>query len=75
MAILKEQSDILKALGFKKRNKKRYSLLTPYDQFFSVEMITNGFQIQIDGRRIYASELPFNEVIKIVNILYPNESR
>jgi len=75
MTILKEQTDVLKRLGFKMRSRKRYSLLTPYNQFFSVELISNGFQVQIDGRRIYASDLCFNDVIKIVNILYPNEGR
>ena len=75
MAILKEQTDILKKLGFKMRNKKCYSLLTPFNQFFSIEFLDIGFQIQIDGRRIYASELSFNEVIIIINLLYPNEGR
>lgn len=75
MTISKEQIDVLKSLGFKMRSKKRYSLFTSFNQFFSIELIDNGFQIQIDGRRIYASELSFNEVVIIVNILYPNESR
>ena len=75
MIISKDQISILKSLGFKARNKRRYSFLNDYNQFVTINVMDDYYQLEIDGRRIYGTELSFNDIIKIITILYPHESR
>ncbi len=75
MTISKDQNSQLRFLGFKLRNKNRYSYLTPFNQFLSINVLNKGFQLEIDGCRIYSNELSFNELMTILTLLYPNEKR
>lgn len=75
MTISKEQIQILKSRGFKSRKKSRYSFLNNYQQFITVNVLENYFQLEIDGRRVYGTKLSFEDILIIITILYPNESR
>lgn len=75
MTISKDQISQLRSLGFKFRNRKRYSYLTSYNQFLSINIVNNGFQLEIDGSRIYTRELSFKDLINVINILFPNEKQ
>lgn len=75
MTISEDQISQLRSLGFKFRNNKRYSYLTSFNQFFSINIVENGFQLEVDGSRIYTRVLSFTDLITIINLLYPNEQR
>lgn len=76
MTISKDQINLLRSLGFKFRNSRRYSYLTSYNQFFTVNVLKNGFQIEIDGVKFHGQELSFDNLLTILLILlYPDEKR
>lgn len=65
----------LKILGFKFRNKNRYTLLTKFGQFWSIRISREGFYFELDGSLLKSEPLSFDEVIKVVKILFPDEER
>ena len=74
MAVSKEEGNILRSLGFASRGKNRFSKSNDI-QTISLNQVDGFLQIEVDGQRIYGTKLSFNDVIKIITILFPNETR
>jgi len=75
MTISKDHKNQLRSLGFKFYNKKKFSYVTPYNQYLLINVSVNGFQMEIDGIRIHSQELSFDDLLTIILLLYPDEKR
>lgn len=74
MTVSESEINLLRTFGFKLRGKNRFSKSDEI-QTITFNEIDGFFQLEVDGRRIYGSKLSFDDVIKIITILFPNESR
>lgn len=75
MTLCKDQKDKLKEFGFKSRGMNSYSYISSANQFIRINMLEDNFQLVIDGTRIYGTNLSFENILKIITILFKHESR
>lgn len=75
MAVSKDELIKLRSLGFKSRNKKRFSFLSSKKQFVAVNIFDDGFILEFDGQKVLTDKLTLENVTTIINLLYPNEKR
>jgi len=75
MTITNDQIKTLKTLGFKSKGKRRFSFSIVSYQTICINVMSDSFQLEVDGSRIYGTRLSFDDIIKVITILYPNEKR
>lgn len=59
---------LLKSLGFKFRNKKRFVRHND-DMFIAINVYDDGYLLEIDGKLIKSKKLKIKDVLKVSQIL------
>lgn len=75
MTLSQDQIIRLRSFGFKSRGKNIFSFTGFYLQNISINILEDAIELVIDGKRIYGTDLSFDDVLKIVTILFPDETR
>lgn len=75
MTLSQDQIAALRTFGFKSRGKNQFYFTSFCLQTITINILNDSLELAIDGNRIYGTNLSFDNVLKIVTILYPDETR